>query len=44
MGSEKFAPATRFAVIFAGMRRVARGRHEVSCELLGAAAERMPAG
>ena len=44
MGPEKIAQATRFAVIFAGMRRVARGRYEVSCELLGAAGERAPAG
>jgi KDO2-lipid IV(A) lauroyltransferase len=43
MGPEKIAQATRFAVIFAGMRRVARGRYEVSCELL-AAAQRVPAG
>ena len=44
MGPEKIAQATRFAVIFAGMRRVARGRYEVRCEVLGAAGERVPAG
>jgi Kdo2-lipid IVA lauroyltransferase/acyltransferase len=40
MGPEKIAQATRFAVIFAGMRRIARGQYEVSCEQLAAAGER----
>ena len=44
MGPEKIAQATRFAVIFAGMRRIARGRYEVRCELLGPAGARLPAG
>ena len=44
MGPEKIAQATRFAVIFAGMRRLARGRYEVSCELLAPAGERAAGG
>jgi KDO2-lipid IV(A) lauroyltransferase len=44
MGPEKIAQATRCAVIFAGMRRVARGQYEVTCELLAAAGERPPSG
>jgi len=44
MGPEKIAHATRFAVIFAGMRRIGRGRYEVVCEQLAAAGERSAAG
>ncbi len=44
MGPEKIAQATRFAVIFAGMRRVACGQYEVRCELLAPAGERAAAG
>ncbi|HTC52560.1 MAG TPA: lysophospholipid acyltransferase family protein [Steroidobacteraceae bacterium] len=44
MGPEKIAQATRFAVIFAGMRRIARGHYEVLCEPLAAAGERASAG
>jgi Kdo2-lipid IVA lauroyltransferase/acyltransferase len=44
MGPEKIAQVTRFAVIFAGMRRIARGHYEVTCEPLAAAGERPPAG
>ncbi len=44
MGPEKIAQATRFAVIFAGMRRVARGQYEVGCELLAAVGERAASG
>ena len=44
MGPEKIAQATRFAVIFAGMRRLTRGHYEVSCELLAAAGERAEPG
>jgi KDO2-lipid IV(A) lauroyltransferase len=44
MGQEKIAQATRFAVIFAGMRRIARGHYEVLCEPLAAAGERASAG
>jgi KDO2-lipid IV(A) lauroyltransferase len=40
MGPEKIAQATRFAVVFAGMRRRSRGHYEVSCELLAPAGER----
>jgi KDO2-lipid IV(A) lauroyltransferase len=39
MGPEKIARATRFAVIFAGMRRLSRGQYEVSFEPLSAARE-----
>jgi Kdo2-lipid IVA lauroyltransferase/acyltransferase len=34
MGPAKIAQATRFAVVFAGMRRRCRGHYEVDCELL----------
>ncbi len=44
MGPEKIAHATRFAVVFAGMRRIARGRYEVVCEELAPAGERSAAG
>ncbi len=44
MGPEKIAQATRFAVIFTAMRRIARGRYEVECELLAAAGERHASG
>jgi KDO2-lipid IV(A) lauroyltransferase len=44
MGPEKIAQAARFAVIFAGMRRHARGHYEVVCEQLAAADERVTAG
>jgi KDO2-lipid IV(A) lauroyltransferase len=44
MGPEKIAQAAHFAVIFAGMRRRARGHYEVVCELLAAADERATAG
>jgi len=44
MGPEKIAQATRFAVIFVGMRRLARGHYEVFCEPLAAAGERAAAG
>jgi KDO2-lipid IV(A) lauroyltransferase len=44
MGPEKIAQATRFAVIFTAMRRIARGRYEIECELLAAAGERAAAG
>lgn len=37
MGPEKIAQVTRFAVVFAGMRRIARGRYEVDFQLLQAA-------
>ncbi|MEJ0005041.1 MAG: hypothetical protein WDM77_01230 [Steroidobacteraceae bacterium] len=41
---KKIAHAARFAVIFAGMRRIARGRYEVVCEELAPAGERSAAG
>ncbi len=44
MGPEKIAQATRFAVIFTGMRRVSRGHYEVVCEQLAAPAERAAPG
>jgi Kdo2-lipid IVA lauroyltransferase/acyltransferase len=44
MGPEKIAQATRFAVIFTGMRRVGRGRYEVHCEQLAPAGERAASG
>ena len=44
MGPEKIAQATRFAVIFAGMRRLARGHYEIVCEVLAPQAERVVAG
>jgi KDO2-lipid IV(A) lauroyltransferase len=44
MGPEKIAQATRFAVIFAGMRRISCGHYEVDCEPLAAAGERSTAG
>jgi KDO2-lipid IV(A) lauroyltransferase len=44
MGPEKIAQATRFAVLFAGMRRISRGHYEVVCEPLAAAGERPGAG
>jgi Kdo2-lipid IVA lauroyltransferase/acyltransferase len=44
MGPEKIAQATRFAVIFAGMRRRSRGHYEVVCELLAAPGERAAPG
>ncbi len=44
MGPEKIAQATRFAVIFMGMRRLSRGHYEVFCEPLSAARERTAAG
>jgi Kdo2-lipid IVA lauroyltransferase/acyltransferase len=44
MGPEKIAQATRFAVVFAGMRRVARGRYEVVCEQLATRGERPAPG
>ncbi len=37
MGPEKIAQATRYAVVFASMRRVGRGRYEVTLEPLLAA-------
>src|SRR5690348_10873385 len=37
MGPEKIAQATRLAVVFAAMRRIARGRYEVSFEPLAPA-------
>ena len=44
MGPEKIAQATHFAVIFAGMRRLARGSYEVVCEQLAAPGERAAPG
>lgn len=44
MGPEKIAQATRFAVIFVGMRRISRGHYEVFCEPLAAARERAAPG
>ena len=44
MGPEKIARATRFAVIFAGMRHIARGRYEVSFEKISEAREIFEAG
>jgi Kdo2-lipid IVA lauroyltransferase/acyltransferase len=44
MGPEKIAQAARFAVVFAGMRRIARGQYEVVCELLAAPGERATPG
>jgi len=44
MGPEKIAQAARFAVIFAGMRRIARGQYQVVCELLAAPGERATPG
>ncbi len=44
MGPEKIAQATRFAVIFTGMRRIARGQYEVDCELLAPPGERATPG
>jgi Kdo2-lipid IVA lauroyltransferase/acyltransferase len=44
MGPEKIAQVTRFAVFFAAMRRLERGRYEVRFETLAAARETLPAG
>ena len=44
MGPEKIAQATRFAVVFAGMRRRGRGHYEVVCELLAPQGERAAPG
>jgi Kdo2-lipid IVA lauroyltransferase/acyltransferase len=44
MGPEKIAQATRFAVIFAGMRRLSRGHYEVVCEQLAPQGERAAPG
>ena len=44
MGPEKIAQAARFAVIFAGMRRRARGHYEVVCEMLAPQGERATVG
>ncbi|HTY94301.1 MAG TPA: lysophospholipid acyltransferase family protein [Steroidobacteraceae bacterium] len=44
MGPEKIAQATRFAVVFAGMRRIARGRYEVLCEQLAPPGQRLAPG
>ncbi|HTV78576.1 MAG TPA: lysophospholipid acyltransferase family protein [Steroidobacteraceae bacterium] len=44
MGPEKIAQATRFAVVFAGMRRRARGHYEVVCELLAPEGARLASG
>jgi Kdo2-lipid IVA lauroyltransferase/acyltransferase len=44
MGPEKIAQAARFAVLFAGMRRIAPGQYEVVCELLAAPGERATPG
>jgi Kdo2-lipid IVA lauroyltransferase/acyltransferase len=44
MGPEKIAQVTRFAVFFAAMRRIERGRYEVTFEPLAAAREVLPAG
>jgi KDO2-lipid IV(A) lauroyltransferase len=44
MGPEKIAQATRFAVVFVGMRRRSRGHYAVECELLAAPGERTAAG
>ena len=44
MGPEKIAQATRFAVVFAGMRRLSRGHYEVVCELLAPHGERAAPG
>lgn len=44
MGPEKIAQATRFAVVFAGMRRIGRGQYQVDCELLAPPGERTTPG
>jgi KDO2-lipid IV(A) lauroyltransferase len=44
MGPEKIARATRFAVIFAAMRRTSRGRYEVSFEKISSAREQFETG
>jgi KDO2-lipid IV(A) lauroyltransferase len=44
MGPEKIAQATRFAVVFMGMRRLSRGYYEVFCEPLAVARERTTPG
>ena len=44
MGPEKIAQVTRFAVFFAAMRRLERGRYEVRFETLAAPRETLPAG
>jgi len=44
MGPEKIAQAARFAVTFVGMRRIARGHYEVSCEALATAGDRAATG
>ncbi len=44
MGPEKIAQAARFAVTFVGMRRIARGHYEVTCEALATARERAATG
>ncbi|HTV50790.1 MAG TPA: lysophospholipid acyltransferase family protein [Steroidobacteraceae bacterium] len=44
MGPEKIAQVTRFAVFFAAMRRLERGRYAVTFEPLAAAREVLPAG
>jgi KDO2-lipid IV(A) lauroyltransferase len=44
MGPEKIARATRFAVMFAGMRRLKRGYYEVTFEPISAAREQFTNG
>lgn len=44
MGPEKIAQATRYAVLFASMRRIERGRYEVALEPLLAARAPLEAG
>jgi KDO2-lipid IV(A) lauroyltransferase len=44
MGPEKIARATRFAVVFAGMRHTARGHYEVTFEPIAPAREPFAAG
>ena len=44
MGPEKIARATRFAVVFAGMRRLSRGYYEVGFEKISAAREQFENG
>jgi KDO2-lipid IV(A) lauroyltransferase len=44
MGPEKIAQAARFAVVFAGMRRTARGHYRVEFQPIAAAREALDAG
>lgn len=44
MGPEKIAQVTRNAVVFAAMRRIARGRYEVNLEMIAPARAALAAG